>query len=76
LTKTPRDVLGADAVKAFCKLDWEVIRIKGSHHHLIHKDYPDRIITIPCHNKPVKVGILNTAIKLAEITVEQFKKLL
>jgi len=75
LTKLPRDVLGHRAVKALEKIGWTVKTIRGSHHHLSNEE-TEEIITIPCHPQPLSPRILLAAIKLARLTIDEFKDLL
>jgi len=73
LTKLPRDIQGNHAIKALKKIGWNIKTIKGSHYHLCKGQ---EIITIPCHSKPLKPRILSIVIKLAGLTINQFKELL
>ena len=60
-----RNVRARRAIRAFHCLGYETVRIRGSHHILKH---PNR--------GTVKVGILLDAIEKADITVEEFERLL
>jgi len=75
LPKLPRDITGHEVIRALRKKDWFVVRVKGSHHHISHNDFKI-LITIPCHPKPLKPKILQIILKLADISVEEFIKLL
>jgi len=65
-------ISGKDAVKAFEKIGYKVVRQKGSHirlrddSNLYHKP-----ITIPNH-KVLKPGLLRKLIKDSNLTVEEF----
>ena len=66
--KVPR-VSGEQAIKAFCKGGYSVVRITGSHHYLRH---PERTIalSIPVHKgHTLGVGLLASKIKDAGLTV-------
>ena len=65
---------GHDAVKAFCKLGWQVDRQRGS--HVILKK-PDEMLSlsIPQH-RALKPGLLRGLIRDAGITVDAFVDLL
>jgi predicted RNA binding protein YcfA (HicA-like mRNA interferase family) len=57
--------------KDFCSLltnnGWSLARIKGSH-HIFFKDGVRERIVIPVHgNKPLKIGLLKTQMKVADI---------
>ncbi|MBD3388382.1 MAG: addiction module toxin, HicA family [Candidatus Altiarchaeales archaeon] len=66
-------VSGKQAVKAFNKLGYAVIRRRSSHIRLEHES--KKKITIPDH-KTLGKGILRKLIRDAEITIEEFNKLL
>jgi predicted RNA binding protein YcfA (HicA-like mRNA interferase family) len=55
--KLPRDVSGADLVRALAKLDYAETRQAGSHIRLTTQRDGEHHITIPAHD-PVKVGTL------------------
>lgn len=65
MTKSPR-FTGKDLIKSLKKLGFVVIRIKGSHHFLQHKD--GRCTTVPVHSKEtIGSGLLNRILKDCEI---------
>jgi predicted RNA binding protein YcfA (HicA-like mRNA interferase family) len=64
---------GADAVKAFRKLDYEVDHQTGS--HIILRHLTGRRLTVPNHREPAK-GALRALIREAGISKEQFMELL
>ncbi len=69
-------VSGQNAVKAFCKIGYVVVRQKGSHVRLRSYNNPQRHpLTIPSH-KTLKPGLLRSLIKDAGISVEEFVELL
>jgi predicted RNA binding protein YcfA (HicA-like mRNA interferase family) len=74
-SKVPR-VTGEEAVAAFCKAGYAVVRITGSHHYLRHPE--KRVaLSIPVHRrKTLGVGLLASKIKDAGMTVEEFIELL
>jgi len=65
----PREV-----VKAFEKLEWEVVRQRGSHIILIKKGHM-ATLSVPNHPEVAR-GTLRTLIARAGITVEEFLKAL
>lgn len=74
-SKVPR-VTGEEAVKAFGRAGYEVDRVRGSHHILRHPDKAE-LLSIPVHKgRIVGVGLLLSQIKVAGLTVEEFKELL
>ena len=64
---------GADAVKAFRKLGYEVDHQTGSHIILRHSSM--RRLTVPNHRELAK-GTLRSLIREAGITKEEFSELL
>jgi predicted RNA binding protein YcfA (HicA-like mRNA interferase family) len=62
--------------KAFCKLlhlyDWQLQRIRGSHHIYTHPDKTE-ILTVPVHgNQDLKIGTLRKLLKDAGLTEHDF----
>ena len=64
---------GADTVKAFCQLGYEVDHQTGSHIILRHPS--QRRLTVPNHRELAK-GTLRSLIREAGLTKEQFTDLL
>lgn len=64
---------GRDAVRAFCKLGYEVDHQTGSHLILRHPSM--RRLTVPDHRELAK-GTLRSLIREAGITKERFDELL
>ena len=69
-----RNVRAQRAIRAFHRLGYETVRVRGSHHILKHSD--GSMLVLPFHRGAVKVGILLDAIDKAGISVEEFEKLL
>ena len=75
MSKLP-SITGADAVRAFRKLGFEVVRTRGSH-YIMKRDGHANLLTVPVHGSaPVKRGTLRSLIADAGATVEQFAGLL
>lgn len=69
-------VSGVDAVKAFTKLGYVVVRQRGSHIRLEHATEAGRKkLTIPNH-KTLGRGLLRKLIRDAEVSVEEFNNAL
>jgi predicted RNA binding protein YcfA (HicA-like mRNA interferase family) len=66
--RIPRDVNGAEAVRALRRLGFEEKRQSGSH-LIMRKD--GRTVVVPMH-KPIKPGTLAGLIEQAGVTVEAF----
>ena len=67
---------GKDLIRLLKKMGFKILRIKGSHHILLHED--GRMTTIPVHkNEDISKGLLNKILKEdLKITIEDLKKLL
>ncbi len=72
--KLPRDLSGADLVKALRALGYEVTRQKGSHVRVTTQRDGEHHETIPTH-RSIKVGTLNDILKSIaghhQMTVEE-----
>lgn len=68
-------ISGRIAVKAFEKMGYRIIRIRGSHFRLHHLNPKKNPLTIPNH-RTLGRGLLRKLIRDAEISVEEFKVLL
>lgn len=67
--KVPRDVSGAEAVKAFKRLGFVVVRQEGSHIRMSK----ERVhITIPNH-KEIAPKTLQTMLRQAAVTFDEFR---
>ena len=67
-------VKGDDAIKAFEGAGFSLDHWKGSHAILYHPD--GRHLSIPGGRKELKPGTLRTLIRKADLTVDEFTKLL
>jgi predicted RNA binding protein YcfA (HicA-like mRNA interferase family) len=70
--KLPRDLSGADLVKALRRLGFEFSRQTGSH-AILRKG--SRTVVVPQH-KPVKPDTLKGVIEQAGLTVQEFRQML
>ncbi|HBO42577.1 MAG TPA: hypothetical protein DD670_01305 [Planctomycetaceae bacterium] len=57
---------GRQAIRAFEKLGFSVVRIQGSH-HIMEKAGHRYVLSVPVHR-----GTLRSVIRAADITVEEF----
>ena len=69
-----RNIRAQRAIRAFRRLGYETVRIRGSHHILKHPN--GGMIVLPIHGGTLKVGILLDAIERAGLTPEEFEELL
>jgi predicted RNA binding protein YcfA (HicA-like mRNA interferase family) len=66
--KLPRDISGAEAVKALRRLGFEVVRQEGSH---IRMSKGNVHVTVPNHRQ-LMPKTLQSILRHAEITLEEF----
>lgn len=66
--KLPRDVTGAEAVRALRRLGFEVVRQTGSHIQMAREQ---RRITVPAHH-PIRPGTLKSMLRQAGIELDLF----
>lgn len=70
MSKFP-SVDGRKLLNILGRFDFEVVRIKGSHHFLKHPD--GRATVVPVHTKEtIGAGLFHKILKDREITVEEF----
>lgn len=69
-------VTGPQAISAFAKIDFELDRVKGSH-HILKRPGHRFVLSVPVHGSdPVATGTLRNLIRTAGLTVEEFIELL
>ena len=56
--KIPRDLSGEQLVRLLRKLDYQIVRQKGSHIRLTTDEPSEHHLTVPNHD-PIKLGTLN-----------------
>jgi len=67
-----KNISGKEFARILEKKGWELKRINGSHHIYVKDGSPTRI-SVPIHgNKPLKKGLLNHLMKIAEINITEF----
>ena len=74
MSKLPR-LTGKEVIAALRKIDFDVIRIRGSHHFLRHPD--DRCTVVPVHSgETIGIGLLNQILKDCQLDREEFRNLI
>lgn len=68
-------ISGKSAIKVFEEIGYRIVRVRGSHFRLHHIDPKRSPLTIPDH-KTLGRGLLRKLIRDAEISIEEFNKLL
>ena len=75
MSRLPR-VTGKEAVSALKRAGFVVVRIQGSHHHLL-KAGSKSLVTVPVHSGEIlKPKLLKNILEQAGLTVDEFKNLL
>lgn len=65
---------GKELISILKKLGFKVIRIKGSHHFLLHED--GRATTVPAHNNEIiGIGLMMKILKDVDISRNELQKL-
>lgn len=74
MPKTPR-VRGKDLLAALGRAGFAVVRVKGSHHVLVHAD--GRRTVVPVHaRETIGPGLLLQILADCDLTVDQLRRLL
>jgi predicted RNA binding protein YcfA (HicA-like mRNA interferase family) len=73
VTKLPRDLSGAEVVKALAKAGFYVRRQKGSH-LVLRRDSPFSQVVVPDH-RTIDTGTLAAILDGAGLSVEEFLRL-
>lgn len=69
-----KSLSGKKLISILLKLNFEIIRIKGSHHFLKHKD--GRVTIIPVHkNENIGIGLMQKILKDIEMNKSELEKL-
>lgn len=72
--KLPR-VTGKEVIAALMKMDFDVIRIRGSHHFVQHPD--GRCTVVPVHSgETLGIGLLNQILKDCQVDRDDFSDLI
>jgi predicted RNA binding protein YcfA (HicA-like mRNA interferase family) len=68
-------ITGTRLIRALRKLGFEVIRVKGSHHFLQHRDGRCTVVPIP-RGESIGRGLLAQILRDCDITKEELQKIL
>ena len=74
MPKLPR-VKPTQAIKALQRANFYVDHITGSH-YILYKDDKSAPVSVPRHNKDLKIGTLRNILRQAKISPEEFQKYL
>ena len=73
MSKLPRDLSGREAVKVFQRVGWVVRRVGP--HIILEKEGLRPTLSVPDH-KALDPGLLRSLIRHADLTIEEFLRLL
>ncbi len=74
MSKLPR-LTGKEVITALRKIDFDVIRIRGSHHFVQHPD--GRCTVVPVHSgETLGIGLLNQILKDCQVDRDDFSDLI
>lgn len=66
-----------EVIRALERAGFEVVRISGSHHLLVHRTDPVRRVTVPYHgSQDLARGTLRAIIRQSGLSVAEFTELL
>lgn len=74
MSKLPR-VKPKQMIRALKRGGFYVDHISGSH-YILYRDDKTPPVTVPFHNKELKIGTLSSIIKQAKLSVDEFIELL
>ena len=72
--RRPRNIRAQRAIRAFIRLGYQTVRVRGSHHILKHPN--GRMLVLPMHRGALKIGILQDAIERAGVSWDEFEEVL
>ena len=74
MSKLP-SLTGREVIAALCKAGFEVIRVRGSHHILVHSD--GRRTVVPVHaGETIGTGLMTQILRDCQLDREEFRNLL
>lgn len=74
MTKLPR-LTGKEVVAALIKADFEIVRVRGSHHFVKHPD--GGCTVVPVHSgETLGIGLLNQILKDCQLDRDEFSDLI
>jgi len=65
-----------DVYRALTRAGFTLHHTTGSHYILKHPDNPALRVTLPWHNKDLKMGTLRSIVEQSGFTVDEFRDLL
>ena len=72
MPKLPAGLSGEKLTKVFFKLGYKIDHQTGSHIILKHPSHPSKRVVLPYHNKDLKRGTLQSLLKQAVLSLDDF----
>ena len=67
----PREV-----IRALERAGFSIHHVRGSHYYLKHPEKPRLLVTVPYHPRELYRSLLQSIIKQASLTTDEFRRLL
>jgi predicted RNA binding protein YcfA (HicA-like mRNA interferase family) len=64
------------AMRALERAGFSLAHVRGSHYYYTHPNDPTLLVCVPYHTRDLKRGTLASIIQAAQLTTEEFLKLL
>ena len=66
---------GKQVIAALAKIEFEVMRVRGSHHFLRHAD--GQVIVVPVHaGETIGPGLMTKILRACDLSIDEFVSLL
>lgn len=76
MSRLPR-ITGREVLRALERAGFNLVRIRGSHHYVIHSADPTRRATVPIHsNRVIDPPIMRSILRTAGLTAREFRQYL
>ena len=69
-------VKGKELLKALLEAGFYIHHQAGSHARLFHRARPELKVTVPIHSKDIPKGVLKRILRQADLSTEEFLRLL
>ncbi len=63
-------------IRALKRAGFYIDRQSGSHAQLLHRDHPETRVTVPVHNRDLRIPMIRRILEQANVSVEEFRQLL
>lgn len=75
MSRLPR-VTGKEVIRAFQRAGFRIDRTSGSHYMLVDPGDAKRTVVVPYKSSTLKLGTLRNILRQADLTVDEFRRLL